>query len=545
MDMIGEFAVRATDNGSPGRSTDGSVTIQITRAVLPRFLNTPYSTSVQENSVNGTCIFTVSATDADGQTPGQRATADVTIGVQHNVNSPIFKPDNYIEVIPEETAVGASILRVTATDADKTALYRWHPTIVYRLDGFVPAVDNRLQQSQVLRSSVVVIRATDADITSPENLIISSATVNIVVIRNNNAPVFTSFERYDVTINEVVPVLQEVLTVTAHDVDNGLVRYNMIDSPASSVFRIEFVTGQIFPLVSLLEVSEDIYQHQIMYSIIASTSRTFFSNINPTNGEIRVNGDLSQTGVSVFEITIHARDNPGSNAVSRFDMATVSVTITVTRPVFTSATYNATISEYFPVQQSVIRTVATDADQANTPSGTIDYSIEYISSTLTNGFAQFLVSPTDGSICISQPLTRINVPGNFELHVVATDLRPCSQSQLQRQCTSPSSATSMLQSLPTKRDTPDYWAFGRDLFQATAIDDDPDVVLSRNTHNAEFDYLIDPDELYAAQFFGINKDGILFVKANIQEADKREEFKTVEVGSEHARHKDVSKMPAV
>ncbi|XP_052814442.1 cadherin-23-like isoform X2 [Mya arenaria] len=145
-----------------------------------------------------------------------------------------------------------------------------------------------------------------------------------------------------------------------------------------------------------------------MYSIIASTSRTFFSNINPTNGEIRVKGDLFQTGVSVFEITIHARDNPGSNAVSRFDMATV--TITVTRPVFTSATYNATISEYLPVQQSVIRTVATDADPANTPSGTIDYSIEYISSTLTNGFAQFLVSPTDGSIYISQPLTRINVP---------------------------------------------------------------------------------------------------------------------------------------
>ncbi|XP_052814444.1 uncharacterized protein LOC128241517 [Mya arenaria] len=103
--------------------------------------------------------------------------------------------------------------------------------------------------------------------------------------------------------------------------------------------------------------------------------------------------------------------------------------------------------------------------------------------------------------------------------------RPCSQSQLQRLCTSPSSATSMLQSLPTKRDSPDYWAFGRDLFQATAIDDDPDVVLSRNTHNAEFDYLIDPDELYAAQFFGINKDGILYVKANIQEADKREDFK--------------------
>ncbi|WAR10375.1 CELR-like protein [Mya arenaria] len=207
---------------------------------------------------------------------------------------------NFIEVIPEETAVGASILRVTATDADKVIDYG--------------TTDNQL-----------------------ENPKFGTAMVYVTVLRDLSPP------------------------------------------------------------------------HQIMYSIIASTSRTFFSNINPTNGEIRVKGDLFQTGVSVFEITIHARDNPGSNAVSRFDMATV--TITVTRPVFTSATYNATISEYLPVQQSVIRTVATDADPANTPSGTIDYSIEYISSTLTNGFAQFLVSPTDGSIYISQPLTRINVPG--------------------------------------------------------------------------------------------------------------------------------------
>ena len=54
----------------------------------------------------------------DNTTPNQRATADVAITMLRNINSPIFAPDNYIETIPEETAVGTAILRVTASDAD-------------------------------------------------------------------------------------------------------------------------------------------------------------------------------------------------------------------------------------------------------------------------------------------------------------------------------------------------------------------------------------------------------------------------------------------
>lgn len=65
-------------------------------------------------------------------------------------------------------------------------------------------------------------------------------------------------------------------------------------------------------------------------------------------------------------MTVRATDDAGTNAVDRFD--TAQVTINVLRnpngPVFSSATYNATISEYLSVQQSVIRTVATDRDPA-------------------------------------------------------------------------------------------------------------------------------------------------------------------------------------
>ena len=44
-------------------------------------------------------------------------------------------------------------------------------------------------------------------------------------------------------------------------------------------------------------------QHAITYSVVASTSGTFFFNINANTGEISVNGDLTQTGVSVFEVS--------------------------------------------------------------------------------------------------------------------------------------------------------------------------------------------------------------------------------------------------
>lgn len=70
----------------------------------------------------------------------------------------------------------------------------------------------------------------------------------------------------------------------------------------------------------------------------------------------------------------------------------------------------------------------------------------------------------------------------------------------------------------------DYWAVGRELFVATAIDDDRKVALSRDTPNAEFDYIIDPDYPYAGQYFGITKDGVMYVKNNLQTVDGRSEF---------------------
>lgn len=56
----------------------------------------------------------------DGGSPPRSATAIATINIQRNLNSPIFNPSSYEETILETLQAGTSILRVTASDSDRS-----------------------------------------------------------------------------------------------------------------------------------------------------------------------------------------------------------------------------------------------------------------------------------------------------------------------------------------------------------------------------------------------------------------------------------------
>jgi protocadherin Fat 4 len=56
----------------------------------------------------------------DGGSPPRSATAIATINIQRNLNSPIFNPSSYEETILETLQAGTSIVRVTASDADRS-----------------------------------------------------------------------------------------------------------------------------------------------------------------------------------------------------------------------------------------------------------------------------------------------------------------------------------------------------------------------------------------------------------------------------------------
>ncbi|KAL5018734.1 hypothetical protein ScPMuIL_004456 [Solemya velum] len=70
----------------------------------------------------------------------------------------------------------------------------------------------------------------------------------------------------------------------------------------------------------------------------------------------------------------------------------------------------------------------------------------------------------------------------------------------------------------------DQYAIGRSLFVVTAIDNDRDVPVSTDTPNAEFDYMVDPDYPNAARFFDVTKDGLVYVRDSLTEADGRSVF---------------------
>ena len=92
----------------------------------------------------------------------------------------------------------------------------------------------------------------------------STALVTVNVIRNNAQPQFTNAGVYDQTVDEDISVLEEILTVSATDSDDGIngdVFYSIVNSPAeATVFQIGSESGVISARISLIGTSEDVYR---------------------------------------------------------------------------------------------------------------------------------------------------------------------------------------------------------------------------------------------------------------------------------------------
>ena len=69
----------------------------------------------------------------------------------------------------------------------------------------------------------------------------------------------------------------------------------------------------------------------------------------------------------IQQMTIRATDRPATNTIPKYADAYVIIIVrrNPNAPVFAPAQYNVTISAYLAVQQSVVKTTATDADAAN------------------------------------------------------------------------------------------------------------------------------------------------------------------------------------
>ena len=378
------FLVRATDSRLQAQTADATVVISIVRdREPPRFVSTPYITSVAITQATNTTFFSVLAQDndlkgqiryqLDGYQPGtdyfwlnsvtgeiytrrpltQIATSSlyttftllvtaydtgvpettvseiVTININRNLNTPQFGSLSYTETVYDFQPVGSNVVDVDATDVDITSPEN---IIIYDIDdnsGFfnihpfngIISINRQLYEDNRLSNAPYLFRVTATDQGIPSRTGTASVTIN--VIRNNGRPTFINAGSYNTQVSEGVAVLTNVLTVTATDSDDA--------TTPNGVIR---------------------------YSIESGSEGTNIFQINSVTGVITNRVALTSAPNDQYTMTVRATDQ-GFPAQS----SQIPVTITIIReglPSFDQAEYTVTFNEDLQVGNQIIQLQARD-----------------------------------------------------------------------------------------------------------------------------------------------------------------------------------------
>ncbi|XP_076458559.1 protocadherin Fat 1-like [Babylonia areolata] len=427
---------------SPRSSAPVKVTINILRNNNPpQFINEPYSASFTSSIAVGTSLLTVTATDsdlrvpfnqvtysiigddaaptffsintntgvisllrsiasdftdiyrvrvvaADGGLPAKTDTTVVYFNITRNLVAPEFNPSVYTASVSEDRAVGDPILQVTARDGDVTAP---NNQVTYTLTGNSKALEYfqvgsssgqvsvlqplYLDQDQTQTYSLVI---TARDLGFPSRPAINTATVTVVVNRNNNPPVFLSTP-YDVTISTPVASGTSVRAITVTDAD--LAPFNT-------------VTVQV--------IGDD-------------SAPIYFSLGNDNVIRVSNTSSLNADTATFYRLRLLATDF-GYPSLT----ATATVGITVRRnlfpPRFTNVnTVRVTIPETAAVGTFIADLNATDSD-TDSPNNQFQFSLVGDGDSLT----YFFVNPLDGRVTLLQSVENTLASG-YRLRVRVTD----------------------------------------------------------------------------------------------------------------------------
>ncbi|XP_028399940.1 protocadherin Fat 4-like isoform X2 [Dendronephthya gigantea] len=386
------LTVRAEDNGLPPRTSEVTVVIGIidTNDLGPKFLVPQYNATVSEDANVGTHVVVVQGVDMDAtpdmlgyelvgvdafkvmtqyglgfivvnqdldyeqtksynfmvyaveKTPEKRNTScwvKVSV-IDANDNHPVFVNSSYSAEVLEQTAVGTTVLNVSATDADSEI---FGPINYAIIDGNILGhfnIDNttgRIFTSGVLDREnhpqyFLVVEARDNG--SPA--LTETVTVSITVLDSNDVrPQFIAAP-YSASVPENSAVNTSILTVQAVDMDkgqNGEISYELVG--ADGLFRIE-QDGDF--------------------------------------GSIKVAGDLDYERNKTFTFYVVAKETQTSE--KRETNTTVVITILDVNdnpPVFKKSVYEASVGEFATSPHPVGTVSATDEDSGEF--GEITYMI--------------------------------------------------------------------------------------------------------------------------------------------------------------------------
>lgn len=203
-------------------------------------------------------VYSVGVRASDKGVPAQTDDAKVHLVVTgDNRHTPVFMTVSYQVIVPENEPVGATILVVTATDADNGP----NGMVRYYISG---GNDQQAFAVDELSGTVTILKPLDYDLVQEYHINITARdrgftpkkTVAMLTVTltdiNDNAPVFNQSE-YHVNLSENLPLQTQVLTVQAVDRDspkNAIIEYSIADGSGKNYFAIHKMTGVISSRVS-------------------------------------------------------------------------------------------------------------------------------------------------------------------------------------------------------------------------------------------------------------------------------------------------------
>ncbi|XP_075331797.1 cadherin-23 isoform X2 [Odontesthes bonariensis] len=420
--------VRATDNGSPARHTDHSLTINI----LDINDNAPviesqrgYNVSVNENVGGGTSVLRVMASDRDmgpnamlfyyitagnqdltfrmdrvtgemvtrpappdrerqqeyrltvtveddGTPPLSTSTTIYVRIVDENDNAPEFPEEEYVTVLSEgPETVGATIATVTAIDPDEGL----NGTLRYAI-----AEGNLIQTFNInsITGRITAVKELDYEI--------SNGHYALVVTATDQCP------RPALRLTSSTTVLVNVLDV--NDVTPTF--------PRAYEGPFDVTEGQPGPRVWTLRASDEDsgLNGKVEYSITGGDHQNEFM-VSPVEGELRVRKDveLDRETTAFYNITVTARDLGSPSRNSSVVVGVHVRDINDNDPVILNLPYNTSVSEGASIHTSVARVRAQDADSGR--NALLTYNI-----TAGNPGGAFYINDTTGVVQVNRPLDR-------------------------------------------------------------------------------------------------------------------------------------------
>ncbi|KAG8182639.1 hypothetical protein JTE90_018475 [Oedothorax gibbosus] len=327
--------------------------------------------------------YTVTVLAKDRGLVEKSSTAEIKIVIaDDNDHSPVFMHHEYSASVNENTAIGFSVLQLTASDMDEGLNAEVRYSIIAGDIDYYFTIE---EDTGILRVAKdldfetkshysLTIKAEDSGADSKHD----TATVWIQIIdQNDNAPTFRNSPYFVHAVEnaEELPVL--LMVITAHDSDEvskNQLQYR-IKEGNRSIFSINSTTGELFSEKAFDREEEAQYTLQIV--CIDS-------------------GSPSQTGTATVSILVEDRNDN----VPQFEA---------------SKQYVASVVENLPVSSSIITVEATDKDIGR--NSEILYSLLKVG----NEENRFKIDPLTGTISTNVVLDR-EEKDSYNLCVEAHDL---------------------------------------------------------------------------------------------------------------------------